>query len=61
MHDRKGAYDPATLEDWRQRFRGVAGRLRHVAVLDSTRPADEVRADATAHIWARYVERWSPR
>jgi thymidylate kinase len=59
MYQRKGAYDPGILEDWRRRFREVERRVRHVAVLDTSRPADQVRADATAHIWARYVERWS--
>jgi hypothetical protein len=59
MYQRKGAYDPGILEDWRRRFREVERRVRHVEVLDTSRPADQVRADATAHIWARYVERWS--
>jgi hypothetical protein len=29
-----------------------------VEVLDATRPADLVRRDAVARIWARYAARW---
>jgi thymidylate kinase len=58
MHLRKGEYDAAMLEDWRRRFRSLEQRLRHVAVLDTSRPAERVRDEAMALIWRRYVQRW---
>jgi thymidylate kinase len=58
MYRRKGAYDAHVLEQWRAGFRALERRLPHVAVLDTSKPSDEVCADATAHIWARYAARW---
>jgi thymidylate kinase len=58
MFRRKGEYDGATLEHWRQRFLGVRRRVPHLEVVDTTRSADEVLRDVTARIWRRYAHRW---
>jgi thymidylate kinase len=61
MHQRKGEYTAEMLEEWRQRFLALRGRIPNVEVLDTTQPPDVVRADATAAIWRRYAERWGHR
>jgi thymidylate kinase len=58
MYRRKGSYTAEMLEDWRKHFLALEPRLRHVAVLDASQPADMVRAEATDRIWARYAARW---
>jgi thymidylate kinase len=61
MFQRKGEYDGATLEHWRQRFLGVRRRVPDLEVVDTTRAADAVLRDVTARIWRRYAERWKAR
>ena len=58
MHQRKGEYDPAMLEEWRRRFLGVRRRVPDAEVLDAGRGAEVVLRDATARIWRRYLQRW---
>ena len=48
MHERKGEYTPEVLEDWRQKFLTVRDRHPNVVVLDTTRPVEDVRAEAVA-------------
>ena len=60
MHDRKGEYKPARLEEWRGAYQRLHGTLRGLEVLDAERPADAVRRDASARIWRCYAERWRP-
>jgi thymidylate kinase len=57
MHQRKQEYSPEVLEDWRQRFLMLRGKLRHVAVIDTSQPAEVVRTEAVERIWQRYAER----
>jgi thymidylate kinase len=59
MFRRKGEYDPATLEHWRQRFLGVRRRVPDLEVVDTTQSADAVLRDVTARIWRRYARRWA--
>jgi thymidylate kinase len=61
MFRRKGEYDGATLEHWRQRFLGVRRRVPDLEVVDTTRTADAVLRDVTARIWRRYARRWGRR
>jgi thymidylate kinase len=61
MYRRKGEYDAATLEHWRERFLGVRRRVPDLEVVDTTRPAEAVLRDVTARIWRRYQRRWSER
>src|SRR5439155_19587320 len=58
MHARKGEYEPAQLEEWRDAYKRLRARVRRLEVLDAERPADAVRRDATAHIWRCYAKRW---
>jgi thymidylate kinase len=59
MFRRKGEYDGATLEQWRQRFLGVRRRVPDLEVVDTTRSADAVLRDVTARIWRHYARRWA--
>jgi thymidylate kinase len=59
MHQRKGAYDAETLENWRQHFRALLRRIPGLVIVDTTQGVDAVRADVTARVWQRYVKRWS--
>jgi thymidylate kinase len=59
MFRRKGEYDGATLEHWRQRFLGVRRRVPDLEVVDTTQSADAVLRDVTARIWRRYARRWA--
>jgi thymidylate kinase len=56
MYARKGEYDAATLEQWRGAFRSLSARP-NVRIIDASRSADAVRADALALIWAVWSER----
>ena len=61
MHRRKGEYTPETLEDWRQRFLALTRTRANVEAVDTTRPPEEVLAQATDRIWQRYQHRWAAR
>jgi thymidylate kinase len=61
MFRRKGEYDGATLEHWRQRFLCVRRRVPDLEVVDTTRSAEAVLRDVTARIWRRYARRWARR
>ncbi len=54
---RKGEHDPEHLEQQRQAYLALRARLPQLVVLDATRPADEVRRDATTWVWAGYADR----
>lgn len=58
MYERKGEYTPEMLEDWRQHFLALQRRFSQVEVVDTMVSTEEVCAEATEHIWQRYVERW---
>jgi thymidylate kinase len=58
MYARKGEYDAATLERWRQRFLARCRRLRHVEVLDASLPAPVVRALAINAVWSACRRQW---
>jgi thymidylate kinase len=59
MHRRKGEYDAAQLESWRQSYRRMAGSVRALAVIDAEQPADAVRREAQLLIWGLYARRWA--
>jgi thymidylate kinase len=59
MHERKGAYDAETLEDWRQHFRSLVRRIPGLVIIDTTRGVDAVRAEVTEQVWQWYTKRWS--
>jgi thymidylate kinase len=61
MHLRNREYEPTRLEEWRQAYRQLAGRVTSLQVLDAERPVDVVRRDAQSRIWRCYAERWLPR
>ena len=61
MHGRKGEYTPETLEGWRKQFLRLQDRMGNVQVLDTTRPPEVVRTEATHHIWRQYARRWGRR
>ncbi len=58
MHARKGEYSPETLEDWRRHFVALQRLLPQVELVDTTRTAEEVRADVMDRLWRRYATRW---
>lgn len=58
MYAKKREYSAETLEDWRQHFLALRRKLPQVELVDTTRPVDEVRADAMHRIWRRYPARW---
>lgn len=58
MHQRKGEYDPGTLEHWRQRFLALRRRVRHLVVVDTVGGPETVRREVTGLIWDRYRDRW---
>lgn len=53
---RKGEHDVATLDAQRRGYLALAAALRHAEIVDATRPADDVRRDATARVWRRMGE-----
>ncbi|MEA2282217.1 MAG: hypothetical protein QOK21_2824 [Solirubrobacteraceae bacterium] len=61
MHARKGEYEPERLDDWAAAYRRLAGTIRHVEMLDASRPAEIVLADAEARVWRRYGALWHGR
>jgi len=58
MYERKGEYNPAQLEDWRQHFLALQQRIPQLEIVDTTRPRDGVRTDVIDRIWRRYVAHW---
>lgn len=58
MFARKHERTPEELEDERSRLLRLGERVPNVEILDATRPAEQVRREATAHIWRRYAVRW---
>ncbi len=54
---RKGEHDPDSLERQRARYRDLAGRLRHAALIDAAADAETVRRRVIAAIWAAYGAR----
>jgi thymidylate kinase len=58
MHARKGEYDAAELERWRDAYKRLSGRVRTLEVLDSEQSRDAVGRDAKARIWRCYAQRW---
>ena len=58
MHERKGEYDPQTLEHWRGRFLALQRRVPGLEVVDTTAGADAVRRDVIDRLWRRYADRW---
>jgi hypothetical protein len=60
MHERKGEYDPAMLEEWRERFRGVRRRAPDAEIVDASRAPEVVLRDVSARVWRRYLARWQP-
>jgi hypothetical protein len=57
MYERKREYTPDMLEDWRQHFLALQDWLPQVELVDTTRTAEEVCADAMDQIWQRYAAR----
>jgi hypothetical protein len=39
----------------------LLARLPRAAVVDASRPAEQVRSEVTAIIWREYVRRWNRR
>jgi hypothetical protein len=58
MHARKGEYNSAQLEEWRDAYGRLRGRGRVLEVVNAEQPAQSVRRDAQASIWRYYVQRW---
>ena len=58
MHQRKPSYTPEMIENWRQHFLRLRQRFPQMEVIDTTQPADVVRAQATDLVWRQYVRRW---
>jgi thymidylate kinase len=59
MHQRKGEYNPSMLDDWRQHFLALQGRVRGLQVVDTTQSKDEVLGAVIEMIWQHYRQRWS--
>jgi thymidylate kinase len=55
---RKGENSVAESEEERRELLALRHRLKRVHVIDATRPLDDVVADVTALVWARYAHRW---
>jgi hypothetical protein len=58
MYERKGAYTPEQLEDWRQRYLSLQQRLPQLEIVDTTQQQATVRAEVVHRIWRRYACRW---
>ena len=58
MHQRKPSYTPEMIENWRQHFLRLRQRFPQMEVIDTTRPTDEVRTQATNLVWRQYIRRW---
>lgn len=58
MYERKGDFDPETLEYQRQRFLALRHDIPRLQVLDATRSEAALRIEATKYLWRQYVRRW---
>lgn len=54
---RKGEHSAAVLEQQRQQYLALQAHLPHMAVVDATQEADQVRRTVTALIWQGYLGR----
>ena len=61
MFARKGEYEPARLDEWRQAYRRLQSSVPALEVLDAEESSDKVRVAAEARIWRCYRERWLSR
>jgi hypothetical protein len=61
LHARKGEKTVDLLESQRRAYRALLARLPGAAVVDASRPAEQVRSEVTAIIWREYVRRWNRR
>jgi hypothetical protein len=61
LHARKGEKTVDLLESQRRAYRALLARLPRAAVVDASRPAEQVRSEVTAIIWREYVRRWNRR
>lgn len=57
LYARKGEHSVAFLEQQRQRYFELQSYLPQTIVVDATRDAEDVRREATAAIWGRYINR----
>jgi len=58
MYERKGDFDPETLEYQRQRFLALRQSMPRLQVLDATRSEEALRIEATKYLWRQYLLRW---
>ncbi|HEY5785618.1 MAG TPA: hypothetical protein VIT65_12655 [Microlunatus sp.] len=56
MYARKGEHSVETLETWRETYLRIADRLPEACVLDATRPARRLRAQAVEIVWRLFVD-----
>jgi thymidylate kinase len=59
LYARKGEHSVAFLEQQRQRYLEMQAYLPQTIVVDATRGAEDVRREAMAAIWGRYINRLS--
>lgn len=57
LHRRKSEYGVAMLEEKRQQYLRLRGRVPNLAILDASRNREEVRRDAISLIWRVYEQR----
>ncbi len=57
LYRRSREHGVAGLEEQRQRYLRLAGRLPRLRVVDASRGSDAVRREVTSLVWSRYVER----
>jgi thymidylate kinase len=57
LYRRSREHGVAGLEEQRQRYLRLAGRVRRLHVVDASRGSDVVRREVTALVWSRYLER----
>lgn len=57
LHRRKEEYGIAELEERRQQYLRLEGRVANLAVLDASRDQEEVLREATSLIWGVYARR----
>jgi thymidylate kinase len=56
LYQRSGEYGAAVLEGWRVAYDGLRASVPQVQAIDAERPAEDVRREAVARIWRRYIE-----
>ena len=59
LYARKGEHSVAFLEQQRRRYLELQSHLPQTIVVDATRDAEDVRREALAVIWGRYLSRLS--